>query len=1192
MSESVRDDLNIVGKTIHNRYRILRRINTGGFGTVYLAENVAISKQVAIKFLSWDMARDSQLAQNFLDEARAQANLRHSNIVEVIDFYDAAASLPPHFVMEYMPNGSLRDRLRARKRYTPKEANELVEKISSALSAAHHSGFVHRDIKPSNILFDENDEPHLADFGIAKQVIPSRRSDSSHTEVGQIKGSPQYMSPEQASAAPVIDSRSDQYSFAIVIYQMLTGGVEPYLVEDPSSGVGTKSGVAKKLGTKTYQTYIQAHVGGEPIDIRKIREDLPSGLSKFFLRAFEKEPGKRFASMDDFAAAFKKAVSQRFSLPLPIIIALIAVLVLIGVVAVLANGGGAGSATPTETSGVVMLVSASPTTGAQAAAISTPTPTDTPSATATADMDATRTQAAVDALTSTRSAGQTATVQQSTLLAQTVAASTAAVNGTATAIAAAVEAFNSTATAVMAQQTAVAGSTATADAATGAASATRAAATRSAQQTGTAVFILTHPPTNTPSPTRMPSDTPTVMLTPSPTLTPTRTPSLTPSPTPTPTLTPSLSQDERQATLVADQLTSFYLQTAQAATEIAAQIATIKASYTDTPSPTPSPSLTHTPTITPSPTHTATHTFTPKPTFTPSATDTLTRTPTNVPTATPTASDTPTPTMTPTLVLPGTGGSVSRTNFTDGDFGGWMYTADQVVTDPADQALLLRLGDDTYPPISFPDSSRLGLPYTLEMRFRILTQTVETNSADVVIILGGEDQSYVLTSLSAARDSVFLSSGQGDQVEQSSERRQVGLTLSEWHTVRFEVHSDRVSTLLDGRFVDTLAESLPVGQTLNVVGSAHSLVEVATLNVSTDYQTDFSDPSSLDDWNFPEGSVSLDRLDGVTVARINSPKSVVVMTLKPTDEWLNYAVHTRVRVEQAGTFALLSRITDDGAYSSFIDISGGAAGLLYQTSATGETELLSPLEFNGTLQTGHWYDLTVQVAGNIIISYLDGMMIGYTDTAALMPGRLGFAISPGAVVDIDEVQVSPTTGLIAQDQFADASLQGWNFTSGGAVAITDGSGKTFVRLGSDELVGFGPEESAMIAGQAAYSATFELRFVPNTLGDGQFFVNFQRPDSTFYLVVVNLAYQSIGLSDNTGSILASTQVSVARGEWHQVHIDVLPDRVNVFWDGSLVFSHTGITTADSSLSFAVSGHESADLSNLAIAEIAYPIVSP
>ena len=198
-------------------YRILALLGRGGMADVYRAEDERLGREVALKAVPPEFARDPERIERFRREVRAVAKLSHRNIVTVYE-YGKGEGL--HFyTMELMPGGHLKARIQAHPEGMPAaEARAVVLAVARALEYAHRRGFAHRDVKPENILFGEDGTPQLTDFGIARAMSEATRM----TATGMSIGSPHYMSPEQAQGIAV-DGRSDLYSLGVVLYEMLTG---------------------------------------------------------------------------------------------------------------------------------------------------------------------------------------------------------------------------------------------------------------------------------------------------------------------------------------------------------------------------------------------------------------------------------------------------------------------------------------------------------------------------------------------------------------------------------------------------------------------------------------------------------------------------------------------------------------------------------------------------------------------------------------------------------------------------------------------------------------------------------------------------------------------------------------------------------------------------------------------------------
>ena len=264
-----------------NRYTIERELGRGGTATVYLAHDTATSTPVVLKVLRRELV-DSVAADRFLREFRLNAGLKHPHIAPILNSGQFGADL--FLVMPHMESGSLRLRLEKERQLSIEAVVEIVRTIGSALQHAHERGFVHRDVKPENILFS-GDHAYLSDFGIARAI--ERAAGDSTTTLGMIRGTPAYMSPEQASGEHRLDGRTDQYSFACVVYEMLAG-------LPPFRGATQESTIALRFRDSAR-------------DISVYRPDVPHGFELVVAKAMSLASARRYPDMGAFVAAFAAA---------------------------------------------------------------------------------------------------------------------------------------------------------------------------------------------------------------------------------------------------------------------------------------------------------------------------------------------------------------------------------------------------------------------------------------------------------------------------------------------------------------------------------------------------------------------------------------------------------------------------------------------------------------------------------------------------------------------------------------------------------------------------------------------------------------------------------------------------------------------------------------------------------------------
>jgi Tol biopolymer transport system component/tRNA A-37 threonylcarbamoyl transferase component Bud32 len=303
-----------------DRYRIERELGQGGMATVYLAEDLKHDRKVAVKVLRPELAAVLG-ADRFVQEIKTTAQLQHPHILPLFDSGSADGFL--YYVMPYIEGETLRDKLNRDTQLSIDEAVRITSEVADALDYAHRHGVVHRDIKPENILLHDG-RPMVADFGIALAL--SAAAGGRMTETGMSLGTPHYMSPEQATADKDITGRSDIYSLAAVLYEMLTG-------EPPHMG-------------NSAQQIIMKIVTDQARPVTELRKSVPPNVAAALSQALEKLPADRFDSAKAFAEALTnpgfttamaasspgaRAARSRLHDPVFLAVAAVAVLALVGV---------------------------------------------------------------------------------------------------------------------------------------------------------------------------------------------------------------------------------------------------------------------------------------------------------------------------------------------------------------------------------------------------------------------------------------------------------------------------------------------------------------------------------------------------------------------------------------------------------------------------------------------------------------------------------------------------------------------------------------------------------------------------------------------------------------------------------------------------------------------------------------------
>jgi len=270
----------MIGQNI-SHYKILKKLGEGGMGQVYLAEDTKLKRTAALKFLPSALTSDDTTRRRFVHEAQTASALDHPNMVQIYEIIEKDENA--FIAMAYYDGGTLRDKI-AQNNLTIEQVIEISMHIASGLQKAHDKDIIHRDIKPENILFSDEAEPKIIDFGLAKF-----RSQTVLTKTGSTLGTIAYMSPEQTEGQ-VVDHKTDIWALGVILYEMLAG-------ERPFKG-------------DYEQAIMYSIINEDPEFIGKIRNDVPAALEKVVSKALEKNPAKRFQSMDEMCEALQNALNE------------------------------------------------------------------------------------------------------------------------------------------------------------------------------------------------------------------------------------------------------------------------------------------------------------------------------------------------------------------------------------------------------------------------------------------------------------------------------------------------------------------------------------------------------------------------------------------------------------------------------------------------------------------------------------------------------------------------------------------------------------------------------------------------------------------------------------------------------------------------------------------------------------------
>jgi serine/threonine-protein kinase len=283
------------GRVLSGRYRLIRPLGQGSQASVWVAEHLALTTQVAVKLIDPDLAKREDARERFRREATAAAQLRSAHVVQMLDH--GIDGVQPFIVMELLDGEDLFERLDKRGRITLRETSKIVTQVARALSRAHAAGIVHRDLKPENVFLVTNEDEEVVkvfDFGVAKVTDPTKAV-MSRTSVGQLIGTPHYMSPEQVKGTGEVDFRADLWALGVITYQCVTGHL-PF----DSEGVG--------------DLLIKITIGDIPVP-SKLLPGLPPAFDAWFSRACHRDPLMRFESARELAESLARAVRGAHDAP-------------------------------------------------------------------------------------------------------------------------------------------------------------------------------------------------------------------------------------------------------------------------------------------------------------------------------------------------------------------------------------------------------------------------------------------------------------------------------------------------------------------------------------------------------------------------------------------------------------------------------------------------------------------------------------------------------------------------------------------------------------------------------------------------------------------------------------------------------------------------------------------------------------
>ena len=283
------------GQVLNERYRLIRPLGQGSQASVWVAEHLALSTQVAVKLIDPELAKKDDALERFRREATAAAHLRSAHVVQILDH--GIEGNQPFIVMELLEGEDLFERLERRRRLSLQETSRIVTHVSRALGRAHAAGIVHRDLKPENFFLISNEDEEIVkvlDFGVAKVSDPAKQT-MKRTGVGTLIGTPHYMSPEQVKGIGEVDHRTDLWALGVIAYQCVTGDL-PF----DSEGVG--------------DLLIKIATGEAPVPSKAMPE-LPPAFDAWFARACAHDAARRFASARDLAESLARVAGLSTDTP-------------------------------------------------------------------------------------------------------------------------------------------------------------------------------------------------------------------------------------------------------------------------------------------------------------------------------------------------------------------------------------------------------------------------------------------------------------------------------------------------------------------------------------------------------------------------------------------------------------------------------------------------------------------------------------------------------------------------------------------------------------------------------------------------------------------------------------------------------------------------------------------------------------